>query len=198
MIGCQSLMQKSPTDRRTSPFDGRDALNCRIDTRKRPTGIAETSGVPSGSTAREPSRVNRPRVHATRPNKTAAGWRLPLAMAFTRHSTSTTLAATAPAVVDLPVFIIAMLSSFVCETFTIVRYKRRGPLRGVANLPIGRVRSLCRKFKNMARILITDDSPIDQQLAGSLLRNRLNAEVSWAKDGVEALEQVNLHAPIWC
>ncbi|MBC7821645.1 MAG: response regulator [Planctomycetaceae bacterium] len=47
----------------------------------------------------------------------------------------------------------------------------------------------------MARILIADDSPIDQQLAGSLLRKHLKADVSWAKDGVEAMEQVNLHAP---
>ena len=47
----------------------------------------------------------------------------------------------------------------------------------------------------MARILIVDDSPIDQQLTGSLLRKHLQADVTFAKDGVEALEQVNLHAP---
>lgn len=47
----------------------------------------------------------------------------------------------------------------------------------------------------MARILIVDDSPIDQQLTGPLLRKHLQADVTFAKDGVEALEQVNLHAP---
>lgn len=100
-----------------------------------------------------------------------------------------------PTIVDLPVLIIAKHSSFVCETFTLVRYKPAGSIHGVANLPIGRDQFLWGEFEIMARILITDDSPIDQQLAGSLLRKHLKADVSFACDGIEALEKVNMLAP---
>ncbi|MEI8381595.1 MAG: response regulator [Planctomycetota bacterium] len=47
----------------------------------------------------------------------------------------------------------------------------------------------------MARILIADDSAVDQQLAGSLLKKHLKADVSFAKNGEQALEQVELLAP---
>lgn len=47
----------------------------------------------------------------------------------------------------------------------------------------------------MARILIADDSPIDQQMAGTLLTKHLKADVHYARDGVEALERVNQHTP---
>ncbi len=47
----------------------------------------------------------------------------------------------------------------------------------------------------MTSILVVDDSAVDRRLAGGLLEKNTEAKIYYAEDGVDALEQVELHIP---
>ena len=47
----------------------------------------------------------------------------------------------------------------------------------------------------MATVLVVDDSPIDRQLAGGLLRQDTDWVIEFADDGAQALEQIRIAAP---
>ncbi|QDU43514.1 Chemotaxis protein CheY [Symmachiella dynata] len=47
----------------------------------------------------------------------------------------------------------------------------------------------------MTSILVVDDSAVDRRLAGGLLEKTLDATIYYAEDGVDALEQIELHIP---
>ncbi len=47
----------------------------------------------------------------------------------------------------------------------------------------------------MAKVLVVDDTAIDRRLAGGLLEKSPNLEVSYAKNGSDALTQINADAP---
>jgi len=45
------------------------------------------------------------------------------------------------------------------------------------------------------RVLVVDDSPIDQRLAGGIVEKRLGADIAFAGDGVEALAAIERERP---
>lgn len=47
----------------------------------------------------------------------------------------------------------------------------------------------------MSKILVVDDSPVDRQLAGKLLQKQTDASVTYAVDGVEALQVIARERP---
>jgi len=47
----------------------------------------------------------------------------------------------------------------------------------------------------MTGILVVDDSAVDRRLAGGLLEKTSDAAIYYAEDGVDALEQIELHIP---